>query len=108
MEERHKRPAKYRWIEHAERNAIYEAASEGRATKGGTMYLPWYPCSDCARGIIQCKLAELVGIEPDWDDPSFGPDFLYARDMLAEAGIRVRLTSGDAPVASMSAPTRQR
>ena len=37
--ERQERPEKYYWFEHAERNAIYNAARIGVSTKGCTMYL---------------------------------------------------------------------
>lgn len=48
---------KYFWFEHAERNAIYNAALHGSSTKGCTMYLTcWIPCSDCARAIIQAGI----------------------------------------------------
>ena len=50
---RQERPEKYYWFEHAERNAIYNAARIGVSTKGCTMYLSCgIPCVDCARGII--------------------------------------------------------
>ena len=55
--ERQERPEKYFWFEHAERNAIYNAARIGVSTKGTTMYLSCgVPCSDCARGIINACL----------------------------------------------------
>src|SRR5689334_8457570 len=45
-ERRHTRPAKYKWTEHAERNAIYNAARVGIPLQGSRMYLPWFPCMD--------------------------------------------------------------
>ena len=51
VEARHQRPAKYRWTEHAERNAIYNAARSGVSTMGCVIYLPWFPCMDCSRAI---------------------------------------------------------
>src|SRR5690242_7044614 len=65
VEERHERPAKYAWTEHAERNAIYSAVRVGISLKGCTMYLPWFPCMDCARALIQSGIAELVAFEPN-------------------------------------------
>src|SRR5882724_1578597 len=50
---RNTRPNKYLWTEHAERNAIYQAARIGITVSGCTMYLPWFPCMDCARAIVQ-------------------------------------------------------
>lgn len=54
------RPEKYHWFEHAERNAIYNAARHGVALRGCILYVPWIPCSDCARGIIQVGIDEVV------------------------------------------------
>ena len=53
--ERQERPEKYFWFEHAERNAIYNAARIGVSTKGCTMFLTCdIPCADCARGNNKC------------------------------------------------------
>jgi dCMP deaminase len=87
---RHERPAKYLWTEHAERNAIYHAAQVGIPLGGCRMYLPWFPCMDCARAIAQCGLVELIAREPDLSDPRWGSDFQNALDMLQEARVRVR------------------
>lgn len=87
---RHDRPHKYRWTEHAERNAIYNAARGGVALAGCRMYLPWFPCMDCARAIVQSGLSELVALEPDVTHATWGEDFRYALELLGEAGVTVR------------------
>jgi dCMP deaminase len=97
VEARHERPAKYLWTEHAERNAIYAAAAAGVATAGSRMYMPWYPCADCARAVIQAGIVEIVCIEPDWQDVRWAADFAVVREMLAEAGITVRWAPGAPP-----------
>ena len=89
-ESRLSKPAKYRWTEHAERNAIYVAARHGISIVGCRIYLPWFPCADCARGIVQAGLIELVGRQPDLSDPQWGPDFSIAMELLAEAGVVTR------------------
>lgn len=87
--ERRERPLKYKYTEHAEREAIYHAAREGYALKGGRMFLPWYPCADCARAIIQSGIAELICYEPNWEDPKWAEDFKVAKAMLTESGTTV-------------------
>ncbi len=87
--ERHERPAKYKWTEHAERNAIYNATAVGISMTGATLFIPWYPCADCARAIIQVGIAEIVCVEPDWLDATWGDDFAVVREMFAECGISV-------------------
>ena len=47
---------KFFWFEHAERNAIYNAARAGVAIAGCTIYVNRFPCADCARAIIQCGI----------------------------------------------------
>ena len=49
VEARYERPLKYMWTEHAERNAIYNAAGTGVALKDCDMYCMWFPCHECAR-----------------------------------------------------------
>ncbi len=62
---RYERPQKYMYTEHAERNAIYNAARMGTSTKDCTLYTQLFPCVDCARGIIQSGIIRLVTVEPD-------------------------------------------
>jgi len=85
VEARHARPAKYEWTEHAERNAIYNAAATGANIRGCTMYLAWFPCADCARAIIQSGITKVICVEPDWNHQKF--DFKVSREMLEEAGV---------------------
>jgi len=87
--ERHERPAKYLYTEHAERNAIYNASKIGSKTEGCTMYLMWFPCADCARGIIQSGIDTLVCHKPDLDTPKWGEHFKAALEMFEEAGIKL-------------------
>lgn len=94
VDERHQRPAKYKWTEHAERNAIYNAAAIGIPLRGCRMYLAWYPCADCARAIIQARIATVVCVEPDWADPIWKDDFAVVPTMLREAGVVVEYVIG--------------
>lgn len=48
----HERPLKYKLIEHAERSAIYWAASFGIKTDGLILVSTWACCPDCARAIV--------------------------------------------------------
>jgi len=76
ISERQERPEKYFWFEHAERNAIYNAARIGVSTKGTTMYLTCgIPCADCCRGIINagittivCEVGDAGAKGPKWEE----------------------------------------
>ena len=59
--ERQEKPEKYFWFEHAERNAIYNAARIGVSTLGTTMYMTCgISCADCARAIINSGISKIV------------------------------------------------
>lgn len=90
VEERHERPIKYEFTEHAERNAIFNAAASGVGLIGSTIYLQWYPCSDCSRGIVQSGISNVVCGEPDWKDPQWGKSFEVSRQILKEGNATVR------------------
>jgi dCMP deaminase len=75
-QERQERPEKYFWMEHAERNAIYNAARIGVSLKNSTIYLTsGLPCMDCARGIVNsgiktvyCKQVCTTKNRDKWDE----------------------------------------
>jgi dCMP deaminase len=54
------RETKYKYCEHAERNAIFMGARRGISCNGGTMYCNSLPCEDCARAIIQCGIKRFI------------------------------------------------
>lgn len=91
-EHRQERPEKYYWFEHAERNAIYNAARIGASTKDTTMYLSnWFPCSDCARGIINAGITTIYCDRPEDSKKtsSFIESFKRSKEMLIEAGVEI-------------------
>lgn len=88
--ERHERPAKYLWTEHAERNAIYNAARTGVPLAGSVMYLSWFPCADCARAVIQAGIAALVVRRMTREDTAWDVSLRVSEEMLGEAGVAVR------------------
>jgi|2_EtaG_2_1085320.scaffolds.fasta_scaffold00016_81 dCMP deaminase len=92
IKEYHLRPMKYSITEHAERNAIYNAARKGVRLEGSIMYLPFEPtpCTDCTRGVIQAGIVEVRGTDfkftgkgKQWDD-----NLAIAKEMLVHAGIK--------------------
>jgi dCMP deaminase len=89
--ERLTRPAKYRFIGHAERVLIARAARSGISLAGSTMCLNWFPCAECALSIAEAGIAVLVcdraAYESRKDDSRYG--FVEANEILSEAGVRV-------------------
>jgi dCMP deaminase len=87
------RPAKYLWIEHAERNAIFSAARAGNALRGCTIYVELMPCADCARAIIQCGFVAVVTSAKraaDYSGERYIEEHMVALAMLTEAGVEIR------------------
>ncbi len=92
---------KYFWVEHAERNAIYNAARRGTVLKGCKLYVPWRPCTDCARGIIQTGISEVIIHQNGQDfydkhtDGKWIASYKRVTDMFLEASVKVRFVSCD-------------
>lgn len=92
VDTRHERPTKYLYTEHAERNAIYNAAANGTSLAGSSMYIDWFPCTDCARAIIQSGISSVVCKEnPSLDvHKKWNEDFKISKEMLEEAGVEIQ------------------
>lgn len=84
--ERHESPLKFHYTEHAERNAINEAETSLRE---GTLYCTFFPCSDCARSIIQKSIKRVVAPKPDFSDPRWGEGHKISQEMFEESGVEV-------------------
>lgn len=87
LPERFERPAKYLYASHAEANAIAFAAREGIRTKGCTIYVTHFPCSSCARTLIQAGIWRVVHGDGTTSMPA--EEFAAARRMFAEACVEV-------------------
>lgn len=92
-EDRWERPAKYFFIEHAERNAVLNLARSEHSALGKIMVCPWAACADCARAIVQSGISTLVrhrlANAPEttparWDDSIVAGDAI-----MIEAGIQI-------------------
>jgi len=88
---RWERPLKYSFVEHAERNAIFNAAYHGNPTLNSTLICGWAACSDCARAIIQSGISRLVRHKDASNQPSkvWKNSIELADAMLAEANVQI-------------------
>ena len=82
---------KYYWFEHAERNALYNAARSGVITEGCKIYSSIFPCADCTRGIIQSGIVQLNTTLPPAEDNEFQRSFEVSIEMLLEADVELRI-----------------
>jgi dCMP deaminase len=93
LQERQERPEKYYWLEHGERNSIYNAARIGVSLKDCRMYTLGTPCMDCARGIVQSGISEVI-THKKWDDSNIEIWNEHAKKSLTlfkEANIKFRI-----------------
>lgn len=93
LPERLASPAKYSYVEHAERHVLYRAARAGIKTEDATLYCPWFACADCARAIILSGVTRVVGhskprllTPPRWQET-----IKIADDMFRETDIEIVL-----------------
>lgn len=87
--ERLERPIKYKWMCHAERNAMDLAP---QPLDGCVMFVTFSPCANCAQSIIQRKIKTVVvdaNFSPDKMPERWQEDMSIATEMLAEAGVLV-------------------
>ena len=54
------RPDKYEFIQHAERNMIYNCAYEGIRTKDTTIVCTLSPCLECLRACFQAGVKQII------------------------------------------------
>lgn len=78
------RETKYKFVSHAERNALDNAYID---VKGSTMYSTLFPCNECAKGIIQKGIKTVVTTHPDLDRTHNNLD--ASLQMFSEAGVEI-------------------
>ena len=92
--ERQDRPLKYHFMAHAEENAIVNAALNGSSTKDSRLYVSWWPCSACARMIVNAGISVVVlqyeEIYDRWYDSCN-----CGRRMFEESGVDVFTWDGE-------------
>lgn len=87
LPERMERPAKYLWTAHAEENAVALAARVGASLRDGYAYVTHYPCSRCARSLIQAGIQVIYVDGGTTNMPQ--EEFDVAKEMFIEAGVYV-------------------
>jgi len=83
------REIKYKFVVHAEMNAIYNATYSGTSLNGSTLYVYGLPiCSECAKGIIQVGIKKVVVLKSreigDWKE-----SVAISKEMFKESNIEL-------------------
>jgi dCMP deaminase len=89
------RETKYKYVVHAEMNAIYNATYNGTSLDGATLYVYGLPtCSECAKGVIQVGIKRVVmpnqKIDGKWLD-----SWMQTESFFDEAGIEYEFIDFD-------------
>lgn len=66
---------------HGEQNAIINALKTGEDLKGASIYVNTYPCSTCAKLIIQVGITDIYYVD-EYEN-------MFTKHMLEEAGVRL-------------------
>lgn len=99
LPERLEAPEKYKWIVHAEQNAIAFASRAGTCLNGCLIYTNGTPCTKCAQSIIDSGIAEVI-VHGAWENRCrqtsgyWVDDLKTSRVMLREAGVSFRVYDG--------------
>lgn len=81
------RPIKYKYVVHAEPNAILIAGDRAR---GGTIYTwPLFTCNECAKLVIQAGISRVVA--PNMEEERWASAYDISLTMYHEAGVETTL-----------------
>lgn len=82
--ERDGNDTKYKYVVHAELNAILNAG--GKDLTGSRIYVDLFPCNECAKAIIQSGISEVIYLYDKYADTE---DTIASKKMLNSAGVRL-------------------
>ena len=82
--ERDGEDTKYKYVVHAELNAILNAG--GKDLTGSRIYVDLFPCNECAKAIIQSGISEIIYLYDKYADL---PETIASKKMLNSAGVRL-------------------
>jgi dCMP deaminase len=84
IESRWERPVKYKYVVHAETNGIYNSSLNGVSLKNSICIVTMFPCSNCAKALIQVGVKKIITHEPNLEHERWGEDFKYSLELLNE------------------------
>ena len=74
---------KYKYVVHAELNAILNA--QGKDLKNARIFVDPFPCNECAKAIIQCGIKEVIYLYDKYADSK---ETIASKKMLSSAGVK--------------------
>ena len=86
---RWERPTKYKYVTHAEVNAVANAARTGVSTDGCVAIVTLFPCKECAKILVQSGISHIYTEKPDFENQQWGQEFLISKEILDEVGVPI-------------------
>lgn len=83
--EREGEDTKYKYVVHAELNAILNA--RGKNLDSAILYVDLFPCNECAKAIIQSGIKEVVYL---YDKYATSAETIASKKMLTAANVKLR------------------
>lgn len=84
------REIKYSLVSHGESNAILHASRYGISIKGCKLYVNVFPCSECAKQIIQSGINEVYTYKPTKDMiDRWEKSFNLTKMLFKESGVKL-------------------
>ncbi len=80
---------KYFMLEHAERQAIFDALNKGVSLYNASLFSTLFPCADCARAIVAAGIRRVVTPRPGLNssrDERWLEHYNYAQQIFSAAG----------------------
>ena len=75
---------KYPYVIHAEKNGIYNYDGSSTDFIGSTLYVTLFPCSDCAKALVQRGIKKVIYLSDKYNNTS---DNLIAKKILDTCGV---------------------
>lgn len=88
-QDRWQRPTKYSYVCHSEANAIANAARTGTPLDKSVICVTKFPCSTCAKLLIQAGICKIYTVRADHSSETWGEDAKISEEMFKEVGVEV-------------------
>ena len=83
------RETKYTYTEHAEKNAIFNAARAGVDIRQSTIYSTHVVCCECAKAVCQSGITRVVYLTNEEFEERWADSITHSKAMFAEVGVTV-------------------
>lgn len=94
-EDKWSKKRKYPYVAHAEENMICNASLNGVSLQNSILVCTMFPCSQCAKLLIQSGITTIISKKPNMKSPTWGESFRTSQEMLKELNINIIILEDD-------------